>query len=160
MNTAKNGEFYRTEQSNPLGFQPSGNKTDILQKFFCVLNLRGDALEFIDNALFLCKISSLIILMLDTKSLKTGTFKKLFDRCKNSKSKFVLCFVTSSYKKGIECENEWKSCCEYADECHMDIYAVISNWTKSEFLNMDIHLNMERRNYKRYKQALKRDKGK
>ena len=115
-------------------FQPSAKKSSEYQNMFCILNLRGESTENLNEAEFMCKIASLNFLMLDTSILKNRVYEKYVMRCKTIKSTCVLCFITGSLAD-VDIE-DLKRCMEYFKVNFRNI-VIRSNWQGTRIMNMD-----------------------
>ena len=135
----KNGTLKRVLSNGTVEaawFQPSGQKSSEYESMFCILNLRGESTEHLDEAELMCKVASLNFLMIDTSNLRSRMYEKYYViRCKSIKSTYVLCFVTGS-AADVDME-ELRSCVEYFSVNFFPIARILSNWQGERLLNLD-----------------------
>ena len=114
-------------------FQPNGKDSSEYKDLFCILNLRGDSTEYLNNADFMCSIASLNFLMIDVNGLKSGKYKSYISRCGKVDTKFVLCFVAGSL---MQVSMRLIQECGASFE-RKKLYSVITNWKGGRLLNAD-----------------------
>ena len=133
----KNGTLKRVLSNGTVEaawFQPSGQKSSEYESMFCILNLRGESTEHLNEAEFMCKIASLNILMIDTSNLKSRLYEKYVTRCKPIEAMYILCFVTGSVADVHL--GELKNCMEYFS-VNFQITQIVCNWQGERLLNLD-----------------------
>ena len=134
----KNGNLRRALSNGTVEaawFQPSAKKSSEYNSMFCILNLRGESTQHLNEAELMCKIASLNFLLIDTNNLKSELYKKFVMKCKHIKSTCVLYFVTGSVAD-VDIE-DLKRCMIYFMDNLQNIVVFKSNWQGTRILNMD-----------------------
>ena len=104
------------------------------KNIFTILNLRGDAVSYKKQAVWLCKHSNLCFLMFELESLKSESYKELFKLCRNWQSKPVVCFICKAYNETEEYESDMSDCYENL-QTQVDVSNVLCNWNDERLLS-------------------------
>ena len=68
-----------------------------LETTLALLNLRGNALDFLNQTKWLCQVSNLVFLMFDLRSLKRKEYMRICELGRTRNSKFVICLFADSF---------------------------------------------------------------
>ena len=99
------------------------------KSIYGILNLRGEASKYSEQVSLLCEVSSLICLILNTKSLNTSCVSNFSEYLRRTKAAVVLCFMANSQQ---DVEEHTEDCLNFADDFknkQINIVDQIFNWS-------------------------------
>ena len=108
-----------------------------LKKMFSVLNLRGNALEFMNESTFLYNNSSLIIILMSLNSAQSKSYLNF--KCWNldsvrSKTRVILSFVCDSIGEVPTHSESILECVNFLKAHNIDVIDVVFDWRKLDLL--------------------------
>ena len=134
----KNGKLRRQISNGTIEatwFQPSRKGKEKLNKYFCILNLRGDAVEYLEQAKHLSRVSSLIFLMLNVNTLREKKYEAYLNSCKDTNAEYVICFIAGAQDEAEHVMAVCENCDQYFKTSEIKILGTIANWNEDGLLN-------------------------
>ena len=113
---------------------PTDGESEVFKNVFTILNLRGEAMQFKEQTIWLCRYANVVFLMLDLVSLKTKTYLEFSKSCSKSQSKTIVCFVAASFSEIQDVNDDMSTCFEDL-KTSVEVVDVLCNWNGARLLS-------------------------